>query len=53
MGYTTGDKNINVIVKNYLKFLLILLFRSDSTRIDESTVEFKDANDYYEASSSQ
>ena len=45
---------INTIVKkNYLKFLWIILFRSDSTRIDESTVEFKDANDYYEASSSQ
>jgi len=30
-----------------------LYYRSDSTRIDESTVEFVDENTYYEASSSQ
>ena len=34
-----------------LKYLIFpsmfLSFRSDSTKIDESTMEFKDTNDYY------
>ena len=49
--YTIGDK-ISKSNKN-LNFSSYLLFRSDSTRINESTVEFVDANTYYEASSSQ
>ena len=51
MACITGLHQVDV--GKILQFVGPLPFRSDDTRIDESNVEIKHANDYYESSYQQ